>query len=165
MLSAYWDPKDRDSVATDHCEMVFVRAILQPFAERLAERSEIQSGVVGNACPFCGELPQVGVLRPEGEGAKRSLICGLCSTEWPFRRTLCPNCGEEDIDNLPVYTAAEFEHVRVEACDTCRVYLKSVDMTKDGHAVPLVDELATIPLNTWAEEQGYRKLFPNLIGM
>jgi FdhE protein len=78
---------------------------------------------------------------------------------------LCPNCGEESIDKLPVYTAADFEHVRVEACDTCKVYLKSVDLTKDGHAVPVVDELATIPLNAWAEERGYSKLFPNLLGM
>ena len=165
MLDAYWDPEDRDAVAIDQCELVFVRAMLQPYAEYLAGRSDIQRDVVRNTCPFCDELPQVGVLRPEGEGAKRSLICGLCSTEWQFRRTLCPNCGEEAIDKLPVYIAADFEHVRVEACDTCQVYFKSVDLTKDGHAVPVVDELATIPLNAWAEERGYSKLFPNLLGM
>jgi FdhE protein len=165
MLEAYWDPSETNAVAIDRCELVFVRALLQPYAEYLAGRSDIQCNVVRNTCPFCDELPQVGVLRAEGEGAKRSLICGLCSTEWLFRRTLCPNCGEESIDKLPVYTAADFEHVRVEACDTCKVYLKSVDLTKDGHAVPVVDELATIPLNAWAEERGYSKLFPNLLGM
>jgi FdhE protein len=165
MLDAYWDPAGREGIAINPCELVFVRAILQPFAEYLAGRSEIETGVVRNTCPFCGELPLCGVLRPEGEGAKRSLICGLCSTEWQFRRTLCPNCGEEAIDKLPVYIAAEFSHVRVEACDNCKVYLKSVDMTKGGHAVPVVDELATLPLNAWAEERRYTKLFPNLLGL
>ena len=64
------------------------------------------------------------VLRPEGDGGKRFLLCGLCFTEWEFRRLLCPNCGEEDKDKLPVYTAEEFPHIRVESCDTCRVYLE-----------------------------------------
>ena len=104
-------------------------------------------------------------MREEGDGGKRSRICSLCSTEWEFRRVLCPGCGEESIDKLPVYTASEFNYVRVEACDTCHTYIKSVDLTKNGLAVPVVDELATIALNMWAEENGYRKLQLNLLGM
>jgi FdhE protein len=69
------------------------------------------------------------------------------------------------VDKLPVYTAGQFEHVRVEACDSCRTYIKSVDLTRNGLAVPIVDELATVPLNIWAEEHGYTKLQPNLLGM
>ena len=107
----------------------------------------------------------MGVLRGEGEGAKRSLICSLCSLEWEFRRILCPGCGEEAVDKLPVFTAGQFEHVRVEACDTCRTYIKSVDLTRNGLAVPIVDELATVPLNIWADEHGYLKLQPNLLGL
>jgi FdhE protein len=165
MLSSYWNAEDRDSVAIDELESVLVRTMLQPYAEFLAVRSDVQPDVVRNTCPFCGELPQVGILRPEGDGAKRSLLCGLCSTEWQFRRTLCPNCGEESTDKLPVYIAAEYQYVRVEACDTCTTYIKSIDLTKDGHAVPVVDELATLPLNAWAEERGYTKISPNLLGL
>jgi len=40
-----------------------------------------------------------------------------------------------------------------------------VDLTKNGHAVPVVDEIATVALNIWAEEHGYSKLEPNLLGM
>jgi formate dehydrogenase maturation protein FdhE len=40
-----------------------------------------------------------------------------------------------------------------------------VDLTRDGHAVPVVDELATVALNIWAENQGYLKLEPNLLGL
>jgi formate dehydrogenase maturation protein FdhE len=38
-------------------------------------------------------------------------------------------------------------------------------LTRNGLAVPVVDELATVPLNIWAEEHGYAKLQPNLLGM
>ncbi len=89
----------------------------------------------------------------------------MCSTEWPFGRILCPACGEENVEKLSVYTASQFPYVRVEACDTCRRYIKTVDLTKNGHAVPLVDELATIPLNLWAKEHGYTKLQVNLLGL
>jgi formate dehydrogenase maturation protein FdhE len=53
----------------------------------------------------------------------------------------------------------------VEACDSCHSYLKTVDLTKDGHAVPVVDELATIPLDLWAADHGYQKLRTNLLGL
>ena len=51
-----------------------------------------------------------------------------------------------------------------EARDTCRFYLSTVDLTKDGHAIPLVDDLAAIPLSLWAHEHGYLRLQPNLLG-
>lgn len=117
------------------------------------------------ACPQCGSRPVAAILRGEGDGAKRSLLCSLCSTEWPFRRVLCPNCAEEDKDRLPIYTADGIAYVRVEACDTCRRYLKSVNLTKDGFAIPEVDELATVALDVWADEHGYTKLEPNILGM
>jgi FdhE protein len=106
----------------------------------------------------------VGVLRGEGDGAKRGLICSFCALEWAYRRLICANCGEEDKEKLPVYTAAQIDHVRVEACDTCRFYLKSVDLTKDGFAIPVVDEIATVALNLWAEEHDYSKIETNVLG-
>ena len=115
-------------------------------------------------CPVCGARPQAAVLRPEGDGGKRFLLCSLCLTEWEFRRILCPVCGEEDYQKLPRYSAEDRAAARVEACDTCHFYLKSIDLTVDGHAVPLVDEVATVPLDLWAEEHGYKKAERNLMG-
>jgi len=162
LLSAVWEHAD----AVDPAGRFYARVLLQPFAEYLASRG---SGVAiageGSRCPFCNARPVAGVLRPEGHGAKRWLACSLCSTEWPYRRVLCPGCGEEDKDKLPVYTAGEFPAARLDACDTCQTYLKSIDLTKDGHSVPVVDEIATVALNLWAEEHGYAKLETNLLGM
>jgi len=154
-----------DRRSADAATEFFARCLLQPYTEHLASRSVIAPGAVRPDCPACGDKPVVAVLRGEGEGAKRSLLCSLCSTEWDFRRLLCPNCAEESEPKLPVYTVQEFPHVRIEACDSCHTYIKAVDLTKNGLAVPIVDELATVALNIWAEERGYTKVQPNLLGM
>lgn len=146
-------------------ESFFARIVLQPQAERRAQAKELQTaGVAGNRCPYCDARPQLAVIRPEGDGGKRLLLCSLCQSEWEFRRILCPVCGETDHEKLPRYTADGIPAVRVEACDTCRTYLKSVDLTVDGLAVPVVDEIATAPLDLWAAEHDYRKIQPNLMG-
>jgi FdhE protein len=143
----------------------FARVLFQPLAEHLAAaqltRPAESSALV---CPVCGAQPQLAVLRPEGEGGKRFLVCSFCATEWEFRRILCPRCGEVDHQKLPRYSAEDFAAMRVEACDTCKYYLKSVDMTMDGLAVPIVDEVAAAPLDVWAMEHGFNKINLNLMG-
>lgn len=146
--------------SADPLHAFFARVLLQAFAEPV---EGMAAG--GTSCPACEARPVAAVLRPEGDGGKRSLMCSQCFGEWEFRRVLCPGCGEEDKDKLPVYTAEEFPHVRVEACETCRVYLKAIDLTKNGLAVPEVDELASVPLDLWASEHGYVKLQVNLFGL
>ncbi|HMD97955.1 MAG TPA: formate dehydrogenase accessory protein FdhE [Terriglobia bacterium] len=140
-------------------------AILQPYAEYLAHRAEMPAPVVRRpVCPFCGSKPLAGVLRPEGEGAKRSLVCSFCYTEWDYLRIACPACEESRDEKMCVYTASKFELVRVEACETCKTYIKTVDLTKNGLAIPEVDELAAIPLTLWADDQGYTKISRNILG-
>jgi FdhE protein len=161
LLAAAWEGGE----SLDPAARFYARALLQPYAEYLASRGDINVGEVGPTCPFCNSRPVAGVLRGEGDGGKRWLLCSLCSTEWQYRRVLCPGCGEENKDKLPIYTATEFPAARVDACDTCHTYLKSIDLTKDGHAIPMVDEIATVALNIWAEEHDYVKLETNLLGM
>lgn len=140
------------------------RAFLQPYAEYCRSRSSVNaSGPAPYICPFCRRKPGLGALRPLGDGGQRSLVCSFCLAEWEFRRIVCPGCGEENHAKLPVYTAEELKHVRVEACDSCRTYIKTVDLTKSGRAEPVVDEMASIPLDLWADKQGYTKLQPNLM--
>jgi FdhE protein len=165
LLTASWDDSGGNGLGSSEAGRFYARVLLQPFAEYLASKGRIDPGATEASCPFCGARPVAAVLRGEGDGAKRWLLCSVCSTEWPFRRVACPNCGEGDKDTLPVYSAADFDHVRVEACDRCKTYIKSVDLTRNGRAVPVVDELATVALNIWAENQGYTKLESNLLGL
>lgn len=100
--------------------------------------------------------------KPEGEDAKQSLVCSFCYTEWDYRRIACPACGESRDDRMCVYTVTRFELVRVEVCESCGTYIKPVDLTKNGLAIPEVDEFAAIPLTLWADEQGYTKIRRNI---
>jgi FdhE protein len=161
LLASVWEGGE----AIDPAGRFYARVLLQPFAESLASRGDVSASSAGPTCPFCNARPVAGVLRSEGDGGKRWLLCSLCSTEWQYRRVLCPGCGEENKDKLPIYTAAEFPAARVDACDSCQTYIKSIDLTKDGHAIPVVDEIATVALNIWAEERDYVKLETNLLGM
>lgn len=147
-----------------------VEAVLQPYAEAAARDRRQKSGrhstgssALSPNCPTCSSRPSLGVLREEGQGAKRTLLCGRCLTEWDYRRVVCPSCTEERFDALPVYTADACPHVRIDACDTCRIYLKTIDLTRNGLAVPLVDDIASVALDLWAVEQGYRRLRANLL--
>ena len=164
-LEAYWEHAGKYDQQVGALAQFLARAFLEPYAEfRAAETARAPLVMTMRLCPLCGARPLLGVLRPEGEGGKRFLLCSFCSQEWEFRRILCPTCGEEAEGKLPVYIAEQLPHMRMEACDTCRFYLRTVDLTKDGRAVPLVDDLAAIPLTLWAHEKGYSRLQPNLLG-
>jgi FdhE protein len=149
---------------TDVLQAFLARILLQPFAEAMALQSAFSPGTAVAVCPACDSKPQLAVLRPEGDGGKRYLGCSLCFTEWEYRRVLCPACGETDPLRLPRFQSEEPKATRVEACDNCKSYLKSFDLTLDGHLVPEVEEIATIALDVWAAENGYRKIEANVLG-
>ena len=164
-LEAYWEHAGKYDQQVGALAQFLARAFLQPYAEfRAAQTPRAPQVVTVRICPLCGSRPLMGVLRVEGDSGKRFLLCSFCSQEWEFRRIHCPTCGEEAEGKLPVYVAEQLPHIRVEACDTCKFYLRTVDLTKDGHAIPLVDDLAAIPLTLWAHEHGYSRLQPNLLG-
>ena len=164
LLLAYWRaPSDAQ---------FFAKAFLQPYAQWLIETGArpVDRNLAHRLmlCPHCGGKPQLSFLRPiEGapEGGGRSLLCCLCLHAWPFRRVVCVSCGEERPAQLAYFSAPEYQHVRIEACDSCGYYLKGVDLTRLGLAVPLVDEVAAAPLDLWAREQGYTKIELNLVGL
>ncbi len=152
-------------------QQFFPKVALQPYAQFLAasdvrplDRDLPQRK---HACPFCGGPPQLSILQSaaDADGGGRQLLCATCFTTWPFRRVLCAHCGEEDERRLGYFHGQPFDHLRVDACDTCRHYLKTVDLTRLGIAVPVVDEVAGAPLDLWALEHGYEKIELNLVGL
>lgn len=164
-LEAYWRHAGIYDQQVGAFAQFLPRAFLQPYAEfRAALAPRAPQVTTPRLCPLCGSRPLLGALRPEGDSGKRFLLCSFCLQEWEFRRILCPTCGEEAEGKLPVYIAEDSPHVRVEACETCKFYLRTIDLTKDGNAIPLVDDLAAIPHTLWANEQGYSRLQPNLLG-
>ena len=158
MLLSYWHaPSDTE---------FFAKAFLQPYGQLVENR--IASTFDEKRCPFCGGKPQLSFLQNKevtAESGNRDLMCAKCLSTWPFRRVVCANCGEEDPARLGYFQTTAIEHVRIEACDTCKHYIKGVDLTRLGMAEPLVDEIAAAPLDLWATEHGYNKIAINLIGL
>jgi FdhE protein len=165
LLVKFWTTGLLEPPADDPLTEFFARAFLQPYAEFLTgSMLPAVSPMTVCRCPRCNSLPLLGVLRPEGDGGKRFLQCSFCSHEWEFRRILCAHCGEEQEQKLPVYVAEQVPHIRVECCETCKHFLRTINLTKDGRAVPIVDDLAAIPLTLWAQENGYTRIQTNLLG-
>lgn len=176
LLDTYWRTGGREPGDDDELHLFVVEALLQPFAELVAiNTGPLSTGPTrptsptrptrptSPTCPCCTGLPVVAVLREEGHGARRSLLCGLCLTEWSSLRLVCPHCGESAFDRLPVFRAEDFAAARVDACESCKTYVKTIDLTRDGAAVPIVDDLATLPLDLWAREMGYQRTRPNVL--
>jgi len=150
----------------------FEKAFLQPYLRWLAESGARPTGretsLGERYCPFCGGNPQVSFLQNKettAESGNRDLICGTCLSSWEFRRVVCANCGEERPTKLGYFHSPKFDHVRIEACDTCKHYIKGVDLTRVGFAAPIVDEIDAAPLDLWAREHGYTKIELNLVGV
>jgi FdhE protein len=80
-------------------------------------------------------------------------------------RIRCPCCGEANPDKLPHFAADRYPAVRIEACDSCKRYVKSLDLTLDARPIPEVDELLSLGLDLWAVEQGYSRIEPGLAGI
>ncbi|MGA2813761.1 MAG: formate dehydrogenase accessory protein FdhE [Candidatus Acidiferrum sp.] len=165
LLSDHWRTAGIADPAAEPFAQFIPRAFLQPYAEFLAEQQpQSVLRVTATLCPLCSGSPLLGVIRREGDGGKRFLLCSFCSQEWEFRRILCPACGEQSETKLPVYVAEQFPHIRIEACETCHSHIRAVDLTTDGHAIPLIDDLAALPLTLWAVEHNYTRSQPNLLG-
>lgn len=150
----------------------FEKAFLQPYLRWLVESGARPTGreiLPGErCCPFCGGSPQVSFLQNKettAESGNRDLICGTCLSSWEFRRVVCANCGEERPTKLGYFHSPKFDHVRIEACDTCKHYIKGVDLTRVGFAAPIVDEIDAAPLDLWARAHGYTKIELNLVGV
>jgi formate dehydrogenase accessory protein FdhE len=125
----------------------------------------------GAACPACGGAPQVSVIREEsGEfmaGSPRYLVCGRCALWWGFPRATCAWCGEDDSRKVGAFSPEGERGVRIDACDTCRSYMKAFDLRDPGarDVVPLVDDVATLTLDVWAHEKGLRRPSVSLAGV
>ena len=156
------------TLGCDPAPLAFLpRGFLSPIAEALAGAVSSPTGDTrAPVCPRCGWPPQVSRLEdePDAQGNRR-LVCALCATGWTFPRATCPACGVSGDQGLEFHVDEGLAHVRVEACKTCRCYLKSVDLRVIGLAEPLVDDLATPELDLWAAEQGLEKITPNLLGL
>ena len=159
-----------DGDETSGTDTFLARASTQPVLEALPElAAQLRtSDADERSCPRCGGLPQLAIFPETGEAlltAQRTLVCSRCADEWVMSRMTCAFCGETSGAKMPILSDIDlFPHLRIDACEICRRYLITVDQRKDPRAVPVIDELAALPLDLVAAERGYTKIARNLMG-
>jgi Protein involved in formate dehydrogenase formation len=165
-----------DNESLSPIETYLARASASPILEALSKtpsptlptRGREAAGLADRLCPSCGGLPQVSYFAVSGEAlvtGPRYLVCSRCATNWIFSRMTCAGCGENDGTKLPILQDDKrLPHIRVDGCRTCHRYLLTIDLRRDARAVPVVDELAALPLDLYAMDQGLTKITPNLLG-
>jgi FdhE protein len=145
------------------------RAATSPVLEALPEAgASLRADAADERrCPACDGLPQLAIFGETGESLvtpQRRLMCSRCATEWTYPRMTCVSCRETEGSKMPILSDDTLPHLRLDACDTCRSYLISVDTRREPGAVPLVDEIAALPLDLAAAERGYTKIARNVMG-
>lgn len=105
-------------------------------------------------CPLCGEKPFI--ARLDKENGSRYLKCHLCYLEWRFPRLTCPFCKNVEKRSLSYFYAGEDKAHRIEVCENCKRYLKTIDERLLKKEVePLVRDIMMIGLEEAVREKGY----------
>lgn len=139
------------------------QAVFELYAGKLKQKVDQENWLKGN-CPVCGSYPAFEKLRRDD--GKRILRCGLCGTEWYFKRIMCPFCGNEDHNSLRYFfveddTSTEKAAFRVDVCDKCKNYIKTLDERKlpESEEPDLyVENFNTVYLDVLAQKDGYKSL-------
>ena len=136
-------------------EPLLVQA-MRPFLSRCAEAIMARSAFAGwphGNCPVCGGEPDFSVITP---AADRLLICSRCTTRWRFAQIGCPFCLNADRRQITSFATRDGLY-RLNGCDVCQRYLKAYDGRHAPRPVmPVVDAIATLPLDAAAVQRGYR---------
>jgi FdhE protein len=129
---------------------------IETAAEELSEKLPDMKAPQVGTCPICGSLPLISSLR-EKEGFRHA-TCSFCRHEYRIKRIACPVCGEEDQKKLTFFTVEEEPGFRVDVCDSCKTYIKTIDFRAlDRIAMPVLDDLDSLALDYVAAGQGYKR--------
>lgn len=125
-------------------------------AEQLAKLLPKNMPYERGHCPLCGSQPYISLLR--GSEGRRNAVCSFCAHEYRTRRIACAYCDEGDQERLRLFRVEAYPAVRVDVCDTCKTYIKTLDYREqDGSSIPSLDDLATVALDIMAQQQGYSR--------
>lgn len=122
------------------------------FSEKIStylEKGEWEKGY----CPICGSMPELSVFEKDG---KRFLVCGFCSHKWASKRIYCPFCENTDHETLQYFSIDDEEEYRVDTCDKCRCYIKTINTEQTTREIyfPL-ESHTTQYINAKFDEMGY----------
>ena len=144
-------PNEPADAALDQVLTLALRPFLSRCAEVLQQRPDLSVWTHPH-CALCGGEPDLSVITPNAE---RHLICSRCGLRWKFEPLTCPYCRNADRTLITSFATPDGQY-RVYACDVCHRYLKAYDGRRASRPVmPVVDGVATLPLDAAAMQRGY----------
>ncbi len=110
-------------------------------------------------CPACGGVPELTVFK--GDPVQRISSCVDCGCEWPVPRLSCAICGSDEKDVSAYLHGEGQDGQRIDTCDSCHHFVKTIDLTKIDVEDPLLEDLATRHLDVFATEKGFSRAARN----
>ena len=139
-----------------------IRPSLEANAEKLSQGVDLKNWLRGY-CPVCGSPPLMSQLKGDGQ---RFYLCSFCGFEWQSERLRCPFCETGDHEKLHYFSEEGRNACRVDLCDNCRQYIKTVDSRKLDYEPDLIlEDVVTIHLDILASEKGYKRPAPSMWGL
>jgi len=104
-------------------------------------------------CPVCGGTVAISLLDKNG---RRCMCCSFCWHQWTVQRVQCPKCGNRDSKSLEYYRIEGETEYRLDVCNKCKAYIKTIDMRNtDRKIYPQLEACSTVHLDWIAREKGY----------
>ena len=144
-------PVDSEPEIVGHVLALAMRPFLSRCAEVLQRCPELSTWTHAH-CPLCGGEPDLACLDAQGD---RHLVCGRCLLNWRFDPVTCPFCLNTDRGRITSFGTNDGVY-RVYGCDVCHRYIKAFDSRRASRPLmPVLDGVATLPLDAAAIQRGY----------
>jgi FdhE protein len=135
-----------------------IRPSIEAGVEQLRSEVDPETWLKGY-CPLCGSLPSLSLLKEEV--GKRYLLCSFCGYQWRVERIFCPFCNNKDQASLHYFCGEGEETHRIDLCDKCHQYIKTIDTRNLQESDPVLEDLSTLHLDLLASQKGYKRPVPN----
>ncbi len=135
-----------------------IRPSIEAGIDPIRSEIEVETWLKGH-CPICGSLPHLSLLKEEA--GKRYLLCSFCGYQWRIDRLFCPFCNNKEQGSLQYFCGEGEETYRIDLCDKCHQYIKTIDLRNIEEVNPLLEDLATLHLDLLATQKGYKRPAPN----
>lgn len=123
-------------------------------AAQLASYLDTESVWQKGYCPVCGSAPGLAVLGQEGH---RVVVCSFCRHQWQAPRLFCVFCENTTTDELHYVFTEEERDLRIDVCERCRHYIKTVQRREVSRPLfPPLEQVASLHLDMIAAEKGFR---------
>uniref|UniRef100_A0A7V4JQW2 Formate dehydrogenase accessory protein FdhE n=1 Tax=Thermodesulfobacterium geofontis TaxID=1295609 RepID=A0A7V4JQW2_9BACT len=112
-------------------------------------------------CVVCREPVSLTMIDSEN---KRHMVCTVCGHEEEIFRIGCSYCMQQVCEKIDLLV--DEDEIRVELCKDCKTYIKSFkDEVYQKFKDPYLIDIISLPLDVVAQERGYIRRSPNIIGI